>query len=83
MDTTAMPGGEWPWTYEVDLLKAYNIRRVKLTFPQNSYATVFRIVVSLERQKVDADRAGRGPQRSALHAAMRADEGGSSCESTP
>ena len=37
-DTTALAGGEWPWTYEVDLVDTVNVRRVKVTFGPG-YAT--------------------------------------------
>lgn len=48
--TTALAGGEWPWSYEVDLLEPHALRRVKVTFAQNGYATQLRISVSSDRK---------------------------------
>jgi hypothetical protein len=45
-DTTALAGGEWPWTYEVDLLEPRAIRRVKVHFAKNGFATTLRIALS-------------------------------------
>lgn len=44
-ETTALAGGEWPWTYEVDLVDTKLIRRVKVTFGAG-YATHFEIRLS-------------------------------------
>lgn len=49
-DTTALAGGEWPWTYEVDLLEARLVRRVKATFARNGFPTQYRIQVSTDRK---------------------------------
>ena len=48
--TLALAGGEWPWTYEVDLLEARPLRRVKVTFAPRGYATRLRIQVSTDRK---------------------------------
>jgi Alpha-L-fucosidase/F5/8 type C domain len=47
-DTTALAGGEWAWTYEVNLLQPHALRRVKVTFAPDGYATLFRIDVSAD-----------------------------------
>jgi hypothetical protein len=48
METTALAAGEWPWTYEVDLLQTQNVRRVKVTFAKDGFATKFRIQLSAD-----------------------------------
>ena len=48
--TTALAGGEWPWSYEIDLLEPRAVRRVKVTFAENGYATQLRISVSGDRR---------------------------------
>lgn len=50
LDTFALAGGEWPWTYEVNLVESRAVRRVKVTFGKEGYATQFRIQVSSDRQ---------------------------------
>jgi hypothetical protein len=50
LDTAALAGGEWPWTYEVDLLKVCAVRRLKVTFAKDGYATQFRMQVSPDRK---------------------------------
>ncbi|MGA2498483.1 MAG: discoidin domain-containing protein [Tepidisphaeraceae bacterium] len=47
-DTAALAGGEWPWTYEVDLLEVRSLQRVKVTFARDGYATKFAIRVSAD-----------------------------------
>jgi len=47
-DTLAQAAGEWPWTYEVDLIDTCTIQRVKVTFG-SGYATEFEIRVSRDR----------------------------------
>ena len=47
-DTYAMGGGEWPWTYEVDLLEARPVRRVRVTFSADHFATQLRLQVSAD-----------------------------------
>jgi hypothetical protein len=37
-DTTALAGGEWPWTYQVDLVDTVDVRRIRVTFGKG-YAT--------------------------------------------
>ena len=49
-ETTALAAGEWPWTYEVDLLAAHSLRRVKVTFAPHGYATGLRIALSADRK---------------------------------
>ncbi len=46
-DTFAQAGGEWPWTYEVDLVDTVRIRRVKIVFGPG-YATHFALRVSAD-----------------------------------
>ena len=45
--TTALAGGEWPWTYEVDLVDTLKVRRIKLTFGK-AYATHFEFRLSAD-----------------------------------
>ena len=47
--TTALASGEWPWTYEVDLLETFKVQRVKVTFSRSGFATQLRVQVSSER----------------------------------
>ncbi|MBP7935994.1 MAG: discoidin domain-containing protein [Phycisphaerae bacterium] len=49
-DTTALAGGEWPWTYEVDLLQARAVRRVKVSFAKDGFPTQLRVQVSADRK---------------------------------
>jgi hypothetical protein len=49
METTALAAGEWPWTYEVDLLQPHALRRLKVTFAQNGYPTQLRVALSADR----------------------------------
>lgn len=49
LNTTALAGGEWPWTYEVDLVDSVPVRRIKITFG-NGYATQFKFQLSTDRQ---------------------------------
>jgi hypothetical protein len=46
-DTTALAGGEWPWTYEVDLIDTVKVRRIKVTFG-SGYATHFELRLSAD-----------------------------------
>jgi hypothetical protein len=46
--TTALAAGEWPWTYEVDLIEPRAVRRVKVTFAPDGYPTQLRIAVSAD-----------------------------------
>ncbi len=48
LSTTALAGGEWPWTYEVDLVDTVPIRRIKVNFG-SEYATEFDVRVSVDR----------------------------------
>ena len=47
--TAARASGEWPWTYEVDLLQPLKIQRVKVSFLASAYATELRVQVSADR----------------------------------
>lgn len=49
-ETFALAGGEWPWTYEVDLVDTIAVRRVKVTFA-SGYPTQFEIRLSGDGQK--------------------------------
>jgi len=49
-NTSAMAANEWPWTYEVDLLDVFKLRRAKVTFAENAYATQLRIQVSADHK---------------------------------
>jgi len=50
LKTFALAGGEWPWTYEVDLVDTVAVRRVKVTFA-SGYATRFEIKLSEDGQE--------------------------------
>lgn len=45
--TCALAGGEWPWTYHVDLVDTRPVRRVKVTFGQG-YPTQLEIKLSAD-----------------------------------
>jgi len=48
--TSALAAGEWPWTYEVDLLEPHSLRRLKVTFAPRGHATELRLSVSTDRE---------------------------------
>ncbi len=48
INTTALAANEWPWTYEVDLLQPHAVRRVKVTFAPDGYATKLQIGLSTD-----------------------------------
>jgi hypothetical protein len=48
-DTTALAGGEWAWSYEVDLLEPRALRRVKASFSKTGFPTALRIALSEDR----------------------------------
>ncbi len=50
-ETTALAAGEWPWTYEVDLLQMHAVRRLKITFARNGYPTQLRLALSADRKR--------------------------------
>ena len=50
LKSIALAGGEWPWSYEVDLLEPHPIRRLKVTFAPNGYPTQFRLQLSTDRK---------------------------------
>jgi hypothetical protein len=47
--TIAMGGGEWPWTYEVDLLEVKLLRRLRVAFGARNYPTRLRMQISADR----------------------------------
>lgn len=49
LKTVALAGGEWPWTYQVDLVDTVPLRRLKVTFG-SGYATQFEFRVSADGQ---------------------------------
>ncbi|NPV45854.1 MAG: hypothetical protein HPY69_02750 [Armatimonadetes bacterium] len=49
LDTVAQAGGEWPWTYEVDLVDTVPVSRIKVTFG-SGYATELELCLSADRQ---------------------------------
>lgn len=49
-NTTALAAGEWPWSYEVDLLEPRPLRRVRVHFANTGFATKLQIVLSRDRQ---------------------------------
>jgi len=68
LETVALAGGEWPWTYEVDLIDTVPVRRIKVTFG-STYATQFEFRVSTDRATWQT-------------VAAKADHDGSPCEAT-
>ena len=44
--TSAAAGGEWAWTYEVDLGRLYRIDRIVVSFRKDGYATQYNLLVS-------------------------------------
>jgi len=48
-DTFALAGGEWAWTFHVDLIDTADIRRIKVTFG-GGYATHFELRLSADGQ---------------------------------
>ena len=59
--TTALASGEWPWTYEVDLLEPFKVQRVKATFGRAGYATQLRVQVSPDRAAWQTVGAAENP----------------------
>lgn len=49
-DTATRASTEWPWSYEVDLLEAFSIRRIKLIYGSKAYATRVSFSISSDRQ---------------------------------
>jgi hypothetical protein len=63
MATVALAGGEWPWTYEVDLVDTRNVQRIKVTFGKG-YATHFELQLSTDGKQwktvtVETDHNGQ------------------------
>lgn len=48
LNTTALAANEWRWSYEIDLLQPHRVRRVKVTFAPDGYATKLQIGLSLD-----------------------------------
>jgi len=46
--TWAQAGGEWPWTYHVDLKAAHPVSRVVVTFAKDCYATQYNVNLSAD-----------------------------------
>lgn len=44
--TRAHAGGQWPWTYHVDLIDRTLVGRIVVTFPKDCYPTEYKILVS-------------------------------------
>ena len=44
--TSAAAGGEWAWTYQVDLGRLYRIDRIVVSFRKDGYATQYNLLVS-------------------------------------
>ena len=47
LETVALAGGEWPWSYEVDLVDTVPVRRIRVTFGP-AYATHFQLRLSTD-----------------------------------
>ena len=45
-ETRAQAGGEWPWTYHVDLIDPVRVDKIIVTFPKDCYPTEYKILVS-------------------------------------
>lgn len=65
LETRAQAGGEWPWTYHVDLLEVAPLRRIVVHFPPDKFATEYKIVVSADGKtwKAVAHAEDSGPGR--------------------
>ena len=67
LETIALAGGEWPWTYEVDLIDTPSVRRIKVTFG-DAYATHFEIRLSADGQTWQTVAAKEGHDGSPFEA---------------
>jgi len=47
--TRAQAGGEWPWTFHVDLGAGHPLDRVVITFDKDCYATEYKVNLSVDR----------------------------------
>jgi len=47
LETAALAGGQWPWTYQVDLVDTREVGRIKVTFG-SGYATDLELCVSVD-----------------------------------
>jgi len=68
-ETLAMAGGEWPWTYEVDLLQPRRLRRVRVVFARDNFATHLRLQASADGRtwRTFAERDGLDGQPFEAH----------------
>jgi hypothetical protein len=46
--TRAQAGGEWPWTYHVDLGEVHPLNRVVITFHKDGFATEYKLNLSAD-----------------------------------
>jgi F5/8 type C domain/Alpha-L-fucosidase len=66
LTTYAQASDEYPWTYQVDLLKVYSIKRLGITFG-SSYATEYKIIYSIDGHRwygLTHEKNARGEKRS-------------------
>ena len=59
--TLAVGGGEWAWSYKVDLKKVHTVRRIVVQFGEKLWATQYRVLTSqdgIEWTTVVVDDAG-------------------------
>ena len=47
----ARPGGEWPWTYHVDLGAIHPLNRIVIHFDKDCISTEYKVNVSADGQK--------------------------------
>lgn len=45
-DTVAQGAWEWAWTYQLDLLKSYTLRTVRIQFAKTCWATDYKLLLS-------------------------------------
>ena len=60
-DTVAVAGGEWAWSYKVDLKKSHSVRRIVVHFAEKLWATQYVILLSQDGANwttVASDAAG-------------------------
>ncbi len=60
--TAARASMEWPWSYEVDLLDLFPVKRVKVIYGRKMYATRVRVSVSPDRQTWQTVVAAETPE---------------------
>jgi NedA-like, galactose-binding domain/Alpha-L-fucosidase len=44
--TRAQAGGEWPWTYQVDLIAQTRVGKIVVSFPEDCYPTEYQILLA-------------------------------------